>query len=227
MPVRALQTSFFGDHNIGLFAKAGEKLLLGSRQLRDRDMAKVADLLEIKAAKISIAGSELIGIFSAMNSNGLLLPKIASQQEIEIVKNLVRPLSMNVLVVGSDFTAIGNLVLCNDRGAVLSPLLTRKEARVISDCLGVECDFQKVAGLDNIGSCGIATNSGCLLHRDASEEELDAIQDILKVETDVGTANFGSPFVGSCTIANSRGVVAGASTTGFEMARMMEVLKLI
>jgi translation initiation factor 6 len=131
------------------------------------------------------------------------------------------------LTVGSDFTAIGNLILCNDKGAVTSSLLTKKEMGLISDCLGVECAASKVAGMDNVGSCGIATNEGCLLHRDSTEEELDFIQEVLKVDTDIGTANFGSPFVGGCAVANSKGLVAGASTTGPEISRMMESLKLI
>lgn len=227
MPVRALQADFFGDHNIGLFSRANERLLFAGRQLQDRPVRQAAEVLKVEPVRIGIANSELIGIFSAMNSNGLLLPKIASEEEYEAAKKAVKEEGMNVLTVGSDFTAIGNLVLCNDKGAVLSSLLTKKEAKGIGECLGVECEFQTVAGLDSVGSCGVATNSGCLLHRDATEDELDSIQEILKVETDVGTANFGSPFVGSCAFANSRGLVAGAGTTGFEMSRMMEVLKLV
>ncbi|MBI4894617.1 MAG: translation initiation factor IF-6 [Candidatus Aenigmarchaeota archaeon] len=225
--MKAVQTDFLGDPNIGLFMKASDKLLLAGQQMEDKSLALAAEALGVKAVRAGVANSELVGIFCAMNSNGILLPNIALDSEVAAIRRAVKSTGMNVGVVDSDFTAIGNVILCNDRGAVLSRVLSREDLAVVKDCLGVECDYQTVAGLESVGSCGIATNRGCVLHRDASEEELDTVQDILKVETDIGTANFGSPFIGSCAIANGNGVVAGITTTGFEVSRMMEALKLI
>ena len=65
------------------------------------------------------------------------------------------------------------------------------------------------------------------MHRDTKEEEIKLIEDVLKVEIDIGTANFGSPFVGSCIIANSNGTIAGLSTTAPEIERIAETLNLI
>jgi translation initiation factor 6 len=225
--VKTVQTDFLGDPNIGLFMKASDKLLFAGPQMEDKSLVQAAEALGVKAVRTGVANSELVGIFCAMNSNGVLLPNIALDSEVAAIRKAVKSSGMNVEVVDSDFTAIGNVILCNDRGAVLSRVLTKKDMGVVQDCLGVECDYETVAGLESVGSCGIATNRGCILHRDASEEELDTIQDILKVETDIGTANFGSPFVGSCAIANGNGVVAGVTTTGFEVSRIMEALKLV
>ncbi len=175
----------------------------------------------------SLANSEIVGIFCALNSNGIVLPKIATEGEVKSFKKTAGGLGMSVAVVGSRFTALGNLILCNDNGAVASRLLSSKEKRIIRDCLDVELESSAVAGLDSVGSCGIATNRGCVLHREAEEGELDRFQEILGVETDISTANFGSPYVGSCGIANSNGAVVGGSTTGPEVARIMEALGLL
>jgi translation initiation factor 6 len=70
----------------------------------------------------------------------------------------------------------------------------------------------------------VATNKGCFIHRDAKENEIKKIEEILKVKADIGTANFGSPFVGSCFFANSNGAVVGNSTTGPEIDRIYETL---
>jgi len=78
--------------------------------------------------------------------------------------------------------------------------------------------------MSTVGSAGIVTNKGCLLHRDASGDEIKIVEQILKVNVGIGTANFGSPFVGSCMIANSHGAVVGESTTGAEITRLMETL---
>ena len=131
---------------------------------------------------------------------------------------------MNVTVINTKFTALGNLVLCNDKGAVMSSVISKKEKKKIEDCLGVGGEYGSLASITTVGSCGIATNKGCLVHRDASEEEIKVVENILKVPVDIGTANFGSPFVGSCIIANSNGAVIGESTTGPEVTRIMEAL---
>lgn len=123
------------------------------------------------------------------------------------------------------FTAIGNLLLCNDKGVIIGKPLEKYKER-IERCLGVDAVCMTIAGMNTVGSCGIATNDGCVLHRDVNEKEIEVVERALGVEVGLGTANFGSPFVGSCAIANSSAVAVGESTTGPEINRFMEALKL-
>lgn len=222
-----LQTDFLGDHNIGLFAKACDRMCLAGRNVSDGRIKEISGVLDVDVVSAAVADTGIVGIFCAMNSSGILLPKITRQAEVRLLKSSMKEHGMSVGILGSKFTAVGNLVLCNDKGAVYSRLLSSEDKRIIEDCLDVEAEKCTVAGLDSVGSCGIATNGGCVLHRDASEEELDAIQEVLKADTDIGTANFGSPFVGSCAVANKNGIVVGESTTGPEVTRMMETLGLL
>lgn len=225
--MRALQTDFLGDHNIGLFTKASDKLCLAGYHISDKRIADLKKTLRVEVSQLSVANSEIVGIFCAMNSNGIIVPHIATSSEVKVFRELAEEKGISFGMLKSKFTALGNLILCNDKGAVVSDLFSDKEKENISDFLGVDVDYGSVAGLKSVGSCGIATNKGCVIHRDASEEELDNFQKILGVDTDVGTANFGSPFVGSCAVANSNGLVAGESTTGPEITRMMETLDLL
>lgn len=225
--MRVLQTDFFGDYNIGLFSKASDRICVLANTVPAKKAEKIREVVGANIFQTSIANSEVVGIFCLLNSNGIVLPKIANDFEIRNFKDTAEELGMSVGVVGSRFTCLGNLVLCNDRGAVVSRLLSPRDRKIIGDCLDVESERGTVAGLDSVGSCGIATNRGCILHRDATEEELDKFQEVLRVDTDIGTANFGSPFLGSCGIASSRGLVVGGGTTGPEAARIMEALSLL
>lgn len=222
--MKALQTNFYGDHNLGLFGKSSDKLCVLGNFISEKYKERVEEILEVKVVKLTVANTDLIGIFCCLNSNGILLPKITSRREIEMLKNMKKQLSVNLEVLNSKFTALGNLILCNDKGAVISRNFSKKDKKGIEDCLSVESEFLTIAKMDTVGSCGIATNKGCLLHRDASEEEIKQIEDILKVRADIGTANFGSPFVGSCAIANNNGMMIGESTTGPELTRLQEAL---
>lgn len=225
--MRVLQTDFFRDENIGLYAKASDGICVIGNHIPHKRAAEIGKVIGAEVFQTNIANSEIVGIFCALNSNGILLPKIASQDEIESFKGIARERGMSLTVVKTKFTALGNLILCNDKGAIVSRLLSHSDKKAVENCLGVKSEYCTVAGLNNVGSCGIATNRGCVLHRDASEEELDKFQEVLQVDTDIGTANFGSPFLGSCGIASSNGVVLGEGTTGPEATRIMETLGLL
>ncbi len=224
---KVIQADFQGDHNLGLFAIASDNFCLTGNIVSKEVSNTIEKVLDVSVVNAAISNTDLCGIFAVMNSNGMLLPKIVYDHEVERIKELVKEFDINVQVMDSKYTAVGNLVLCNDKGAILSKLFSVKEIYKIKDCLGIETEVSTVANINTVGSSGIATNKGCLLHRDAQESEINLIKDLLKVDADIGTANFGSPFVGSCMIANSNGCVAGLSTTGHEITRLMEALKFL
>ncbi len=71
-----------------------------------------------------------------------------------------------------------------------------------------------------VGSAGVVTSKGGLLHVEATEEEVKSLSSFFKVNLDVGTVNFGSAFIRSGMVANSHGILVGSSTTGPEILRI-------
>jgi len=193
----------------------------------DKTVEKMQDVLGVEVRKITIANTDLIGIFCVMNSNGILLPKIANRRELDFFARLKKEFGFNITLLPSRFTALGNLIAANDNGAIISKVFSQVSKRKIEDCLDVETDYSSVARQTIVGSLSVATNKGCLLHRDAEESEMKRIEDILKVKVDIGTANFGSPFIASCIVANSNGAIVGEQTTGPEVVRIAETLDLM
>lgn len=224
--MQVIQTNFFGDHNLGLYARTSDKICLLGNFVSKKNEEKVSEILEVKIIKATISGTDFLGMFSAMNSSGIVLPNIIKRFELEKMKALLKSLDMNYSVVGSKFNCLGNLILCNDKGAVISKTFSKIEKKKIGNILDVEAEYGMLAGMNIVGSTAVATNKGCLVHRDASENEIKKVEEILKVDADIGTANFGSPFVGSSFFANSNGAVVGDSTTGPEVDRIYETLNL-
>jgi translation initiation factor 6 len=213
--------------NIGLLARSSDKFCIVGNFVMDKTREKMQQYLGVDVVKTTIANTDLIGIFCAMNSNGILLPHIANKRELDFFAKLKKEFGVNIAILPSKFTAIGNLVAANDKGAVISNVFSKASKTKIEDCLDVEADYSSVAKQIVVGSLSVTTNKGCLLHRDADENEMKKIEEILKVKTDIGTANFGSPFVGSCVTANSKGAVVGEQTTGPEIVRIAETLDLM
>ncbi|MEE1117268.1 translation initiation factor IF-6, partial [Methanosphaera sp.] len=133
---------------------------------------------------------------------------------------------INVEIIPDKLTAIGNIIVANDTGAIVNPELSSDAKKIIADTLDVELVESTIAGLDIVGSTMAATNKGALVHPDASEEELDLIEDVLGVPAEIGTVNRGVKLVGACIIANSNGVIVGNKTTGPELARIDQVFNL-
>jgi len=129
----------------------------------------------------------------------------------------------NVLHLNTDQTALGNLILANDMGAIISPLL-RKHREKIAEFLEVKTEVSTVAGLKICGSAAIATNKGCLAHPQIKDDEKALIERILEVPVMIGTVNYGSPYVKSGIIANSSNFAVSEHSTGPEMGNIFEAL---
>lgn len=224
--MKALQTDFLGDANLGIFSRASDGMCLVGLP-SEKIASRLEETLKVDAVFSTVSNSEIVGVFSAMNSRCIVLPHIVRDSELASIRKSAKKFDVNVEVVDTRFTALGNLVCCNDKGAVISRLISEKERLKIAEALEVPVEYATVAGLDSVGSCCIATNRGVVAHRDATEEELQAIGSVMRVKTDISTANFGSPFLGGCGVANSNGLVVGSKTTGPEITRIMESLDLL
>ncbi len=217
------KTTYFGNPWIGMFIKTNDEVTIlpldSVRKLEDA----VKESLGTEIIKSSIADSNLIGIYAAMNSNGVILPNVTGEKELEAMKKN----GLNVYVSKARNNANGNNIAVNDKGGIVNPHVNKREVKAMEDALGVELVPMKVAGYATVGSLCIATNSGFLSHFKTSDGELGRLKDALKVDGNKGTVNTGTGFVAYGVVVNSKGYIAGESTTAFELGRVEEALGLI
>ena len=207
-------SSIVGSASIGVYSLATEKIVIIPRMVPKEKAQEYADWLNVKLVYTSIGGSVLDGALACANSNGMLLPNYARQEELAEIKAAFEG---NITIMETKKTAYGNLVLANDNGAIVDPRFKEAEIKKISDALGVEVVASEIAGLPYVGSLAVATNKGVLAHPLLKDEEKKVLEGIFKVPVDVGTVNCGVPYVGTGLIANSHSAVAGSMTTGPEM----------
>ncbi len=207
-------SSIVGSASIGVYSLATENLVLIPRMVPLDKAQEFADWLKVKLAYTSISGSVLAGSLVCANSNGMLVSNAIREEELEALKSVFEG---NITIMDSKKTAYGNLILTNDKGAVVDPRLKETEIKKISTSLGVEAVPAEIAGLPYVGSLAVATNKGVLAHPLLKDEERKILENIFKVPIDVGTINCGVPYVGTGLLANSHAAVAGSMTTGPEM----------
>jgi len=216
-------SSYRRNPSIGVFAQASDRMAFVPASAPERFKRDIAETLGVEVYATDVAETSLVGAMMALNNNGILLPRNAAEAEISFFKSL----DVKVGVVEDRHTALGNLVLANERGAVASSLFSKKALQEIADTLDVEVEAGEFQGFRTIGSIGIATSKGALVHAALSEHDLDFIEKLLKVTVDIGTVNRGTGYIRTGVIANSRGAVIGSATTSPEIARIEDALELL
>lgn len=210
--------------NLGLFCRANNTTLILPFGFAETKMTKLRSYLEVENVIFtSIGGTRLIGATAVMNNKGILLSSFSSDEEIEVMKRFTQ---LNVERLSSRFTAVGNLILANDNGALVSPIFKGEIDKQVQDVLGVPVITCTVAGYYQIGSMIVATDTGAAVHPKASEEELATIADTLKVETEPVTVNGGIPYLSSGLLANSKSVIVGSLTSGPELIMISRAFKV-
>ncbi|MFH0832973.1 MAG: translation initiation factor IF-6 [Candidatus Aenigmatarchaeota archaeon] len=209
-----MTTNFFGDRNLGLYGFAtDEYCFLG---FKSKLTKKISKILRVKVFSSTILDTYLAGIFVTGNSRGIVLPKILEEYELKAI-------DVDVVKLESRYTALGNLILMNDSGIILSPLLRNKKPQ-IENFFKIPCRITTIAGMNMVGSLAIATNKGCLTAPKITETEKKILEETLRVPIDIGTVSFGTQFVKSGIIANSNGFLASDTSSGPELGRINEAL---
>jgi len=216
--------SLFSSASIGVYSLATDGMIIVPPQVPKDKAQKLEEWLKTKVVQTTIGESVLVGALACANSNGIILPHYTRHEETQAIR---ANSDLNVSIMYTKKTSYGNLILANDRGALVSPQLKESDVRKIADTLGVEAVPGEIAGLPYVGSLAIATNKGVLAHPLLEEEERKVLMDVFKVHVDVGTVNCGIPYVATGLRGNTRGAVAGFVTTGPELFIIGQTLDVV
>ena len=215
------QVDLSGNPYVGVRCAASDDLCIVPCEASRTDERALEEALGVQVLRMTVGGTNICGTMVALNSRGAVVGDIVSEAELEALRQC-----REVLVLEGRLNCAGNLVLTNDSHAVVHPRFSKELAERIGATLGVEVMHGDIAGMGVVGSAGCATNRGVLVHPKATKEELGAMRAFFKVPVDIGTLNYGSPMIGACCIANSKGAVAGTPSTGIELGRLEDALGL-
>lgn len=165
-------------------------------------------------------GSPYIGVFAAANDHVALLPPAAPPG---LVRELERALGCKALVltVGGS-TILGTVVAMNSRGAVVADIATEDELAQLRK-LGLKVAVLE-GRLNAAGNNVLCNDRGALVNPACGVEQLDAIGEVLGLETvETGTvAGIGT--VGSAAVATNKGVLCHPRLSPREKDHVEEVL---
>ena len=213
-----------GNDYIGAWVTATDKFFLIGNDASRGEERILSEALGVEGIRASVNNSGFVGVYVVANSNGILLPSGVDERELSELKEKLH--GFRVEVLHTDYNALKNNILVNDKFAVVNPEYGKGEEKVIADALNVEVLRASTGGFKTVGANNILTNAGLVVNNRATEHEKEAIEKFVGMKSEQSTANLGSVNIGLCVAANSKGLVVGETTTGFELSRVAEALNL-
>ncbi|MFO8052238.1 MAG: translation initiation factor IF-6 [Thermoplasmatota archaeon] len=113
-----------------------EKRALVNPDLSRGAVKMVEDTLDVEAAKGTIAGIKTVGSIACMNSKGMVVHPKASEDELQMVKDLF---SLDVFTSTANFGSpyLGASILANDRGALMGSKSSGVELNRVENSLDI------------------------------------------------------------------------------------------
>lgn len=219
-----LRANFHGTPNVGLYGYATKDHLLLGESLPDKLLEQVVEALGgVEVHPLRIAGTGMPGLFLAGNRNAILVPSIAFEAELAKLKKLGLPCT----VLRTNHTCLGNNIACNDHGAIISTEFSEQEREAIEAALQVPTIRMDIAGLHTPGSFIVLNGKRGIIHRDATPQEVRAVEETLKVKLQPATANLGTPYLHAAILNNGHGLVVGDASGGPEIVHIDQALGYI
>jgi translation initiation factor 6 len=219
--VPVILSDVFGDPNVGIFSYANEKVAILPAGVSRKKIASFEETLGVEACAVGIAGSRLVGVYASGNSSSVLVPYIITDEELSKLRSRGIP----VTFLNEKRTALGNLMLCNDYGAVLDPRLKQSTISEVKAALDIPIRSGTIGGLPHIGALATASNKGVLANPMISESEKKNLSEALNVPVTVGTVNSGIPYPKAGVVVNSKGAVVGSHTLGSELLTLSRIFQ--
>lgn len=221
-----LQRDLFNSPYSGVFCATNDSLTFIPPGIPSDDMEAISEALGTRIEVVTIGGSSVLGTLIAMNSKGILVSNLITTMESDKIEAIASDIGLNFGVLSERSNAIGNNFLINDRGGFCNERLTSRSKTSAEEVLGIKIESRSLNRMDTLGMIGCVTNKGGLCHPEISDEEKGIMEKVLEVPVMEGTVNFGMPLVGAGVISSTNGAVCGRQSTGVELGRVEEALRL-
>lgn len=221
-----LQRDLFNSPYSGVFCATNDLLTFIPPGIPSDDMEAISEALGTRIEVVTIGGSSVLGTLIAMNSKGILVSNLITTMESDKIEAIASDMGLNFGVLSERSNAIGNNFLINDRGGFCNERLTSRSKTSAEEVLEIKIESRSLNRMDTLGMIGCVTNKGGLCHPEISDEEKGIMEKVLEVPVMEGTVNFGMPLVGAGVISSTNGAVCGRQSTGVELGRVEEALRL-
>ncbi len=186
----------------------------------EQELANHIPVVHTKAYDTRIIGTMLAG-----NKNGLVVPSIISDNELQHLRNSL-PEEVRIRKIDDRISTLGNCISCNDHVALIHPEFDRESEELIGDVLGVEVFRTTIAGNSLVGTYSAFNNKGGIVHPATTLEEYEELANLMQVPIGAATINRGSELIGSGVVVNDWSAFVGFQSTSAEIDNIEKIFQI-
>jgi translation initiation factor 6 len=201
------------DFNIGLKCYVNDKIAIVPLHTRDKDIELIKEILQVEIIKGSIMGTDLLGVFIIGKEKNILVPYLTLDKE---VSNLEKQ-GLKVQKIDEEQTCLGNIVLFYKNKALISPE-TGENLRKAIEKLKYKIIEKKFSNVETPASFTVSRKNKLLTS--LYGDDLELLEETLKVKSGETTINNGSPHLKSGILLNKNGILMGTQSTGTELTNI-------
>ena len=206
-----------GSNAIGTFGYVTDEIGILSPVVSEQEEKIIKETLQLESViRTTIAGVNTIGIFIIGKGDTIIVPSIASEEEI---KNLEELFKVKIIDAINDALR-NNYYVWSKKSLLIAPSELRKEAKNIAKMLNLDLVTVDEKEIE-LGSSIAGNDRGIIVNPDIYPKLRELSDNVYE-----GTVNMGDGFVGAGMLINNKGYVVGSKTTGIELAQIDEYLFL-
>ncbi|CAL4102877.1 unnamed protein product, partial [Meganyctiphanes norvegica] len=223
----AVRCQFEGSNEVGVFSVLTNAYCLvgigGSANFYS--VYELAHFYKHPTNHTNILDYRFVGRSTGGNRHGLLVPNSTTDTELQDLRDHI-PEKVKIQRIDERLSALGNVVVCNDYVALVHPDIDRETEETIRDVLQVEVFRHTIANNVLVGSFGVLSNQGGIVHPATPTQEQDELSQLLQVPLVAGTINRGSNGLSAGLVVNDWSAFCGMDTTATELNVIESIFKI-
>ena len=181
--------------------------------------------MDLPVVRCNIAGTAIVGRLTVGNKHGIIVPCTTTHAELATLRESL-PDGVAIEQVEERLSALGNVISCNDKVALVHPELDAETIAVIEDVLQVQTFPAMIANEPVVGSYSVFTNRGGVVSPDVTVEQLHELSEQVGVSLEAATVNRGMRLVSAGLCVNDKALVVGMESTALEVASLSRIFKI-
>lgn len=204
--------------HIGIYASVSNNYGLFPDLINKKDEKAIQETLDIDLIKLNLGESIVNGAISKIYDNKVVLAKSSLPSDVKYLEKK----GLDVLRLNS-YLAVGNLIVVNKNGLLLSTEFSKDEVKQISDFFGKKAKVFNIANISLVGCAVALNNKGMAVYPHVASDEFNDLKKMFKVDGNIATVNYGDGLVANGLLLNDKGLIMGEKTTGYEIIRLDDI----
>jgi len=212
-------------NNIGLYLFCNNKFCLAGNSIKDKEIKVLEVTLKVPVYRISVLGTDLVGVFINGNDEFILVPELPDF-EFEHLSNICKENDIDLIVSSSHLNTFGNNIIVLKDVILVNYDYDKNFVSFLKKKTGFGVYKVKLNNLLSIGSVSKFLNGKFVVSSSLKDEDAEKFIEYVDVDGLVSVSK-GNKFIKYGVVGNDNGLIVSRDSTTIEIQNIVELLGYI